>query len=287
MASIVCGLEFESHEFIWYIYKHPFSMSRFFLFFLLNLFPLALCAQPSSFKLVDRLLVDADQFWGVDAYQRFYFSKDNVFYKTENQKKFQFQDLQLGELESVDLLNPLKILLFYKEANTVVILDNRLNEIERVNFNFISDFKTVDFAGISKDNLLWIFNADLQQLELFDYQTQRTRNTSNPFNNEVLNFKSNYNFSWLKHPKGFSKYNINGSIVNEFAYDSVLSFNIFKNQVMVQTENSLDLFDKHPESKITFKKPEITFNQFYFNAENLYIYSDKVLYTYKFNTVNN
>lgn len=287
MASTVCGLEFESQTFICYISQHQFFMNRFFLFLLLILFPLALWAQASSLKLVDRLPVNADQFWGVDSYQHFYFSRNNVFYKTEIEKKFQFQDLQLGELEGVDLLNPLKILLFYKDANTVVILDNRLNEIERVNFNSIPDFKTVDFAGISKDNLLWIFNADVQQLELFDYKSLRTRSSSLPVNRKVTEFRSNYNFSWLKHPKGFSKFNINGSLIDEFTFENALSFTIFKNQVMVQTENSLELFDTNPRSKISLKKPEISFNQFYFDAENLYIYSDKVLYTYEFNIVNN
>ncbi|SDG69202.1 hypothetical protein [Psychroflexus sediminis] len=262
-------------------------MNRFFVFFFLNAFALALCAQPSGLKLVDRLAVDADEFWGVDTYQHLYFSKNNVFYKTEKQKRFQFQDLQLGELEGVDLLNPLKILLFYKDANTIVIVDNRLNEIERVNFNFIPDFKTLDFAGISKDNLFWIFNAEVQQLELFNYESLGTRSSSLPLTKEIIGFRSNYNFSWLRHPEGFLKFNINGSLIDEFKFEEAVSFNIFKNQVMVQTENYLELFDKNPEFKIRFKKPEISFNQFYFNGENLYIYSDKVLYTYQYNIVNN
>ncbi|MFD0933483.1 hypothetical protein ACFQ0R_12830 [Psychroflexus salinarum] len=262
-------------------------MKRLCLFFLLNLFSLALCSQTATLEVIDRLPVDADQFWGVDTYQHFYFSRNNVFYKTEKQKKFQFQDLQLGELEGVDLLNPLKILLFYKEANTVVILDNRLNEIERINFNFISDFKTVDFAGVSKDNLLWIFNADLQQLELFDYENLRTRSSSLPINKKIIELRSNYNFSWLLYPNGFLKFNINGSLIDRFTFENVISFNIFKNQVMVQTENHLEVFTKDSNNKIIFKKPEISFNQFYFNGENIYIYSDKVLYTYEFNIVNN
>lgn len=262
-------------------------MHRFSLFFILNLIAFTLYGQTSSLQLVDSLPVDADEFWGVDTYQCFYFSKNNVFYKTEDQKKFQFQDLQLGELEGVDLLNPLKILLFYKEANTVVILDNRLNEIDRINFNFISDFKTVDFAGISKDNLLWIFNADLQQLELFDYQQLKTNNSSLPFNKEVIAFKSNYNFSWLMHPKGFSKYNINGSFVEDVSYEKAKSFNIYKNKIMVQTEDHLEILNADPLKNMSFKKPKISFDEFYFNAENIYIYTDKVLYTFKINTSNN
>jgi hypothetical protein len=56
---------------------------------------------------------------------------------------------------------------------------------------------------------------------------------------------------------------------------------------MVQTEIHLEVFGKDTEDKIIFKKPEIPFNQFYFNGENIYIYSDKVLYTYRINIVNN
>lgn len=262
-------------------------MFRLLLFFILNLSSLALSSQPSTLKIVDRTPVDTDTFWGVDTYEHLYFSKNNVFYKTENQKKFQFQDLQLGDLESVDLLNPLKILLFYKDANTIVILDNRLNEIERVNFNFIPNFKTIDYAGISKDDLLWVFNAENQELELFDYKLIRTRRSSLPLNRKIIGFKSNYNFAWLQHSSGFLKYNINGSLVAQSNFENVLSYNLFKNQMMIETEEFFKLLDADFELKVVFKKPEIRVNQFYFNGENIYIYSDKVLYKYKYNIVNN
>jgi hypothetical protein len=262
-------------------------MKKSLVFLSLYLLMSSLYSQTSSLKMINRQHMEADHFWGVDPYNQFYFSKNNVFYKTENGKKFQFQDLQLGVLESVDLLNPLKLLLFYKEANTVVLLDNRLNEIDRVNFNYITDVKTLDYAGISKDNLLWIFNADLQQLELFNYRLLTTSTSSLPFSKKVTDFSSNYNFAWLKHSEGFSKYNINGSLVNDYSVKNVLSFNIFKNQVMIQTQDYLGLFEQDPERLLRFKKPEISFDQFYFNGENLYIYSGKVLYTYKIITANN
>ena len=262
-------------------------MKTLFFFLAFQLLVNSVFAQTSSLKVIDRQPMEADRFWGVDSYDQFYFSKNNVFYKTEDGKRFQFQDLQLGVLESVDLLNPLKLLLFYKEANTVVLLDNRLNEINRVNFNFITDVKTVDFAGISKDNLLWIFNADLQQLELFNYQLLRTNNSSLPLSKDIVSFKSNYNFAWLKHADGLVKYNINGSLVDTIAVNNSLSFAVFKNQILIQTHEFLEFLEGSTNKTIRFKKPEISFDQFYFNGENLYIYSGKVLYTYKLNTANN
>jgi hypothetical protein len=287
MPLIAFGLTLTVFRIISYLDKSFGFMKLLYFFFLLNIITTGINAQEQNLKLIDSLVLPADRFWGVDVYDRFYFSERNVFYKTENKQKFQFQDLQLGDLESVDLLNPLSILLFYKEANTIVILDNRLNEITRINFGVISDFKTVDFVGVSKDNLLWIFNADIQQLELFDYRDELTQNTSLPINQEILHFKSNYNFCWLQHPNSFTKYNITGSVVDRFSLEGAITFATFKSQVMVQTQSSLELFEKDPSQRISFKKPKITFNQFYFNAQNLYIYSDKVLYTYTLTTVNN
>lgn len=287
MPLIAFGLTLIVFRIILYIDESSILMRLLSLFFLLISITTSLNAQEQNLRLIDSLTFQGDRFWGVDIYDRFYFSEKNVFYKTENKQKFQFQDLQLGDLESVDLLNPLKILLFYKEANTIVILDNRLNEINRINFGVISDFKTVDFVGVSKDNLLWIFNADIQQLELFDYQKELTQNTSLPINQKILYFKSNYNFCWFQHSDSFTKYNITGSVVDRFSLKGVISFATFKNQVMVQTESSLDLFEKDSHQRTPFKKPKITFNQFYFNAQNLYICSSKVIYTYKLIAVNN
>jgi hypothetical protein len=253
-------------------------------FFLLNLIPFTLCAQPFSLELEGTEALVADKFWGVDTYNNVYFSENNVFYKIENEKTFQYQDLQLGDLESVDILNPLKVLLFYKEANTVVLLDNRFNEVKRINFNVIPDYKTVDFARISKDNLLWIFNADLQQLELFDYDKLTTQSTSLPLKQNVLGLKSNYNYAWVHHPLGFSIYTINASVADTIDLDKAEFFAVYKNRLMVLADDYFELYTKGFNTKLMFEKPKISFNQFYYNGENIYIYANDLMYTYRIQT---
>ena len=252
-----------------------------FLFFILSIISFSAFAQPFSLELKESKQLEADKFWGVDTYNTIYFSTKNVFYKIENEDTVQYQNLQLGELESVDILNPLKLLLFYKEANTVVLLDNRLNEIKRINFNTIPEFKTVDFAKISKDNLLWIFNADLQQLELFNHDTFTTRSSSLPLNKQVLGLEANYNFAWIHHPQGFITYSINASVVDKITFDKADLFSIYKNQILILTDRYFELYRKGFDAKVKFEKPKITFNQFHFNGQNIYIYANNSLYTYK------
>ena len=39
------------------------------------------------------------------------------------------------KIKKVDLINPLKVTLFYEEFNTVVLLDNQMNEIQKIDFS--------------------------------------------------------------------------------------------------------------------------------------------------------
>lgn len=62
-----------------------------------------------------------------------------------------------GKLHAVDVSNPLKVLLHFRDFNTVVILDRLLNEraiLDLRRFNFLQ----VKAIGQSYDNNIWIFD---------------------------------------------------------------------------------------------------------------------------------
>ena len=68
--------------------------------------------------------------------------------------------------------------MFYKDFNTVVILDNRLAEIYKIDFNTKQPYKNVSHITTGYDNALWLFNSDLQILELYDYKADKVRATN-------------------------------------------------------------------------------------------------------------
>jgi len=86
-------------------------------------FCLSVQAQKSSAELIEKTPFNLERFVGVDKFNNFYGIKSNTFYKLEGSKKYQFADLQLGRLTSADILNPLKITLFYKDMN-IYLIDN-------------------------------------------------------------------------------------------------------------------------------------------------------------------
>lgn len=158
---------------------------------------------------------DVDQFIGVDSYQHTYFIKDGTLHKEGNLGKFVFQDYQLGPISSVDIINPLNVVVFYAEVNTVVFLDNRLTEKQRINFNTLSSFINVSSATNAGNNRLWMFNTDTQQLQLFDYSSNRETVFSQPYEGTLLAQVSDFNDCLLLTNDTLVQINIYGSLLQE------------------------------------------------------------------------
>ena len=153
------------------------------------------------------IVLKADHFWGVDTFDALFFSKENVFVKQWNHQKLEFTDYSLGELSYVSLLNPLKILLYYSNSNTVIILDKYLNEIKRIDLNTISGFANIHSVSPANDNTIWVFNSNSQRLELFNTITLKTILSTQPIAQLPIYQFSNFNFCWLVTDKIIYKFN--------------------------------------------------------------------------------
>ncbi len=256
-------------------------------FFLLAFFiQLALFSQEVSTKLVEKTPFPLERFVGVDKFNNFYGIKKNTFYKIEGSKTYQFADIQLGELTSVDLLNPLKITLFYRDMNTVVIVDNRLNEINRINFTTITNFRNIDHATTGKDNSLWIFNIDLQRLELFDYNTKKVLFHTQPINHEIIQQESNFNFCWLLQEKKLEFYNSYGSFMSAFPTTKNFQFTQDNNLIVGRDQENWMVLKRDAKAFTPLEISQNAVKDFYLNNENLYLYTDNFIYRYQLNLSN-
>ena len=223
----------------------------------------------------------ADSFIGVDEFKNLYFIKDNTFYKKETGKTYQFTNFSLGDISSVDILNSLKIILFYQDTNTAVILDNTLSEINKINFNQISEFRTVQYATTAIDRNLWVYNLDLQQLELFDYNRNEIIANTIPISEAVLQQKSNYNFCWLQTKDGIQKYNIYGSLMNDYSIPNILTFTEKNGNLVIASTESLTYLEKGSVEPEPIQLPKFDVKQLYLDIENIYIYDGEMLHHYQ------
>ena len=118
--------------------------------------------------LMDSIRFDGDQFLGYDPFGFYYTIKNNVFSKINTRDTLEYKNISLGKITKVDLQNPLKIVLFYENFNTVILLDNQLNETQKINFSESTIPFVVSAVGIASQNQLWIYNSMNQQLGLYD-----------------------------------------------------------------------------------------------------------------------
>lgn len=99
------------------------------------------------------------------------FTVDNLgniylVYKTDQLKKISPQGDSIavfsavrryGQLHSIDVTNPLKVLLYYKDFGTVVALDRLLNIRNTVDLRKLNIFQA-KAVGLSYDNNIWVFD---------------------------------------------------------------------------------------------------------------------------------
>ena len=221
---------------------------------------------------------------GIDNFETFFFINNNTFYLKGDNKTITYSNVQLGSITSANTFNPLKINLFYKNFNTVIILDNRLAEIFRIDFNKIQPYKNVTHISSGNDNTLWIFNQDSQQLEVFDYKTKSPRATTLPIQSEILDIASNYNYCWLLTKDYLYLYSYFGSLISKIKNEGYTSLIESNENIILQKENNLYFLEKNSDKIKKIETPELLISRFLLTNETLYIYDDEYLHYYQLKT---
>lgn len=217
----------------------------------------------------------------IDNFGTIYMIDANTFYKIVKDKKTTYSNVQLGNITTANVFNPLKINLFYKNFNTAIILDNRLAEIHKIDFNTIQPYKNVSHISTGYDNTIWIFNTDLQQLELFDYKTNRTRVTALPVQSSVLAMASNYNDCWLLTEKYLYQYNYFGSLIKKLENDGFTELAEFNGNLIIKQAEKLLFLPKDSDEAMPIPINELLIKQFSVTNETLYIYDSEKLQQYQ------
>ena len=93
----------------------------------------------------------------IDQLDQLYCEYDNgsLITKTKNKTREYYNDF--GEISTIDISNPQKILLFYRDFQRLIILDNTLSVIQELDLETISS-GMISLAIMSKRNDIWVFD---------------------------------------------------------------------------------------------------------------------------------
>jgi hypothetical protein len=221
-----------------------------------------LIAQENT-TLISSSPLKADSFIGLDQYNNLFYTFDNIIYK--NKAKASYSNFQLGELTSVDISNPFKIVLFYKDFNTVVLVDNNLNETDRVIFDF-----NVSFVKKSNKNRLWVLNRDLNQLEIYNFKSKTTELKTAPFTFNTIGMESNLNAVFIQSVNTIYKYDYMGNIEDTTDLNISDKFKVLKDKLLFCTKNKLYTLVNNNKKELIFHDKEIV--DFQVRNDEFYIF---------------
>ncbi|MEX0997506.1 MAG: hypothetical protein WDZ45_10690 [Flavobacteriaceae bacterium] len=230
---------------------------------------------------LEKIPLKAERFVGIDNYGDLYYIKNRTLFKQSKTETFQFKDFQLGAVGSVDLLNPLKITVFFPDYQTAVLLDNKLNEVKRISFAMEPPFLNIKNATTANDNRLWTFNEDNQQLELFNYRENTNQQLSRPLAEKYNTHKSNFNFCYLLTDKNLRLYNIYGSLLSSTTADGIQKMALSNDKLVVMRNNSLYLLTENLSKETLIKTTDLPIKDLYLSDEFLYIYDGEMIHKMK------
>ena len=232
---------------------------------------------------INTISFDGDQFLGYDAFGFYYTIKNNVFSKISFREVLEYKNVSLGKITKVDLLNPLKIILFYENFNTVILLDNKLNEIQKINFSEFTNPIVASAIGLSTQNHLWIYNSMNQQLGLYNYLKNEYKAITVPFTETIKYYSSDFNhFYWIDSKSNWYMCDIFGKITFKGLlpdFDSIEINN--ENQYIYSKSGVLILQDLEKDKKYEIKISEKTFVKFYYKDQILSIFTKEGITNYK------
>jgi hypothetical protein len=234
-------------------------------------------------KIIDSLNLEADYYLGRDQFEFFYSIKNNILSKTKGTESLEYKNPSLGKITEVDIQNPLKIVLFYENFNVVILLDNQLNEIQKINLSENTIPIVATAIGIASQNQLWIYNSLNQQIGLFDYLKNDYKTISTPFPENIKYYQTNFNtFYWIDYKNNSYSCDLFGKIKTEGKIPPFDAIEFANEYQFIYSKNSKLFFeDLEKNQNYEIDISEKTFKKFFYKDQILSIFTTTGIINYK------
>ena len=230
-----------------------------------------------------KIVLQADVFLGYDTFGDYYYIKNNIFFKQNNSKTWQYKNISLGRITKVDFQNPLNIVLLYENFNTLILLDNQLNEKQKINLSENNIPILATAIGLAFGNRLWIYNSLSQQIGLFDYLKLEFTNITTPFEGTTKQYFSDFNtFQWIDEKQNWYQCSINGKITHLGKIPDFDMVQIISNSELIfKKNNEVYHFSLKEKKKDLITIDEKSFENFYYKDQILSIFTIEGITNYK------
>lgn len=176
------------------------------------------------------------------------------------QRQFTYSNNILGEISSVDVSNPMKIVVFFRDFSKIVVLDNTLTEQGGVlDLNEVS-LEETSLVCTSYNNGIWYYNPLKFQLTRLEHATKNVNSSANISNILNKNIQPNFlvefnNKLYLNDPvNGILVFDIYGTYLKTIPIFGLTTFQVKEKYLLyVNQEGQIETYDFFTLEKSIYK----------------------------------
>ena len=234
-----------------------------------------------EFKLIFKQETINKNIKAVDNFNNIYFIENNELIKSSDTKDYYYKNSLYSNISSIDVQNSLKIKLFYEDYNTLIVLDNKLSEISKINFNTLSPNKIISKFSASNDNNIWVYNELNSKIELYNYINNKFKVVNSEISGQVISLESNYKYCWVLTDSYIYKFNYFGSLITKTAINNIEQIEIFNDNLFFKKNNELFYYDQDLLIEYKLDLENLLIKDFFVINQSLYIYDSEHFIKYQ------
>lgn len=222
----------------------------------------------------------------VDGFKNIYVITPNEITKYNNLgiKQKTFSVKRYGKIDFVDVTNPLKILVYYKDFQQVVFLDNQLTSKSTMISLETMNLEQTSLICSSANNSFWIFDKQNNALQRFNDESKTLVKTGNLKRILDIDLNPNYmqehnGYLYLNCPnEGIVVFDIYGTFYKTIPIKKLHDFNIVNGNVFYFSNHTLNEYQPKTFNTIQKKYSDTLIKQVYWQNNTFYkLYTDSLV----------
>lgn len=201
----------------------------------------------------------------IDNFSNFYLIEDKKIqkYSSDGKYLFPYEEFRYGKIGSLDVTNPMKLIVYYPDFSTAVTLDRFLSPLNTYNF-FQFGYQNITAVASSTDGRIWFYDNVDFKLKKID-ETGKVFRESQPLN-VILEETPNPNFLlerdlkvYVNDPEiGILVFDIYGSYSKTIPLKGLKKFQVLQEQIVYFENNSLNSYNTFTLEAKTLNLPDTT-----------------------------
>ncbi|MES2516093.1 MAG: hypothetical protein V4580_18205 [Bacteroidota bacterium] len=222
----------------------------------------------------------------IDGFGNIYVITDHeiVKYSATGNVQKKFSTKRYGRIDFVDAMNPLKVLVYYKDFQQLIFLDSQMTESSNMISLETLGYEQASLVCSSSNNSFWIFDKQNNELLRFDAELKPLVKTGNLKRILDIDIKPNFmqehnNYVYVNCPnEGILVFDIYGTFYKTIPLKNLREFNVVNGDVFYFENNTLKQYQSQTFNTIEKQFGDTLIKTVYWQNEHFYnVYQDSLV----------